>query len=81
MTEDSTSSFIYCTPKSYQQDIFQKTVLFFFLVLCEFHGWSAEQNQTFAPAFRNYVLFFQPLFHHSELFHSQFGSITSVLAL
>lgn len=30
MTEDSTSSFIYCTPKSYQQDIFQKTVLLFF---------------------------------------------------
>lgn len=81
MTQDSTSSLcilylLIRTNKTY----FRKM---FFLVLCEclFHGWSAQQNVTRAPAFRYYVLLFQPISPHSELFHSQFESINSLLVL
>lgn len=80
MTWDSTL----CIPSllySYQQDIFQKNA--FFLVLCECtcNGWSAQQNVTCGPAFRYDVLLFQPISLHSELFHSQFESVNSLLAL
>lgn len=79
MTRDSTSSLCILYPLIRTSKTFFRKMFFWSCVNVYFMDGPAQSNLTCAPAFRYDALLFQPISLHSELFHSQFESINSLL--